>query len=97
MIVPDFFVGAMIDCLIYKGADRQNVIKCLHWLNDRIDSLNREQHKEVYERLHRIMIFDESKSLVALRCAFSDIEKDLWLSIHNKTQKLMSKDHTNYA
>lgn len=97
MIVPDFFVGAMIDCLIDKGTDRTNVIKCLEWLNDKINNLPIKQHIEIYNRLHEVMVFDDDGDLVAIQCPFSDVEKDLWFSIYIKSRSLTFKYPTQFA
>lgn len=97
MIVPDFFIGAMIDCLIEDGSERQNVIKCLAWLETKISTLSTKQHNEIYSRLNRIMLFDDNSELIAMQGNFTETEKDLWLAIYNKTTDLLTKKHIQFA
>lgn len=97
MIVPDFFIGALIDCLIDKGAERRNVIKCLELLETKISTLSTKQHNEIYSRLNRIMLFDDNSELIAMQGNFTETEKDLWLAIYNKTADLLTKKHIQFA
>lgn len=81
-MVPDFFISAMIDCLVENSENRDNVVKCLNWLKNKVPELSTQQQNELTQRLSSVMSFDETGELYMVQGAFTKRELDLWVSIY---------------
>ena len=81
-MVPDFFVSAMVDCLVERSENRDNVVKCLDWLKNKVPELSTHQQNELTQRLSSVMSFDETGELYMVHGSFTKQELDLWVSIY---------------
>ena len=81
-MVPDFFVSAMVDCLVENSENRGNVVKCLDWLKNKVPELSTHQQNELTQRLSSVMSFDAAGELYMVHGSFTKHELDLWVSIY---------------